>query len=118
MAERSCKFCGCTEDVACRGGCAWAGPNLCTACVPVKLTPAQQKQLARIRAKAGDELYKLRKKLKLERELLEGRHVILMGDVAGRYFKRLAAAGLPQRNAGRWPIRPMPATRSARRSPR
>ncbi len=27
-----CTVCGCTEDAPCRGGCAWAAPNLCTRC--------------------------------------------------------------------------------------
>lgn len=31
-APRSCSRCGCTWDRACRGGCAWIGPNLCSAC--------------------------------------------------------------------------------------
>jgi hypothetical protein len=28
-----CRVCGCTEEEACEGGCAWAEPDLCTACV-------------------------------------------------------------------------------------
>lgn len=32
--ERACRFCGCTEDHACEGGCAWLGSaeDVCTAC--------------------------------------------------------------------------------------
>lgn len=29
---RVCHHCGCTDDMACEGGCAWVGPNLCSAC--------------------------------------------------------------------------------------
>lgn len=29
----TCMYCGCTEDRACPGGCAWAAPDLCTACL-------------------------------------------------------------------------------------
>ena len=28
-----CRVCGCSEHDACDGGCAWAEPDLCTACV-------------------------------------------------------------------------------------
>ena len=28
-----CRVCGCSEAAACEGGCAWARPDLCTACV-------------------------------------------------------------------------------------
>jgi hypothetical protein len=27
-----CNVCGCSEDDACEGGCAWAGPGRCSAC--------------------------------------------------------------------------------------
>jgi hypothetical protein len=29
---RACAICGCTDDLACEGGCHWVGPNLCSAC--------------------------------------------------------------------------------------
>ena len=35
-AER-CVVCSCTEDRACRGGCSWVAPGLCSSCIP---TPA------------------------------------------------------------------------------
>jgi hypothetical protein len=28
-----CEACGCTEDDACEGGCAWARDNRCTSCI-------------------------------------------------------------------------------------
>lgn len=35
--DAACELCGCTEDDACPGGCAWvpnvAGRDLCSACV-------------------------------------------------------------------------------------
>lgn len=31
--EPKCKICGCTDDHACKGGCYWAAPNLCSKCV-------------------------------------------------------------------------------------
>jgi hypothetical protein len=39
---RTCRVCGCTEHDACfeaglvgdKRGCAWAGPNVCTVCLP------------------------------------------------------------------------------------
>lgn len=30
--RRTCRICGCWEYAACEGGCAWAGPNICTSC--------------------------------------------------------------------------------------
>lgn len=32
VRRRACERCGCTQDRACAGGCAWAGPALCSAC--------------------------------------------------------------------------------------
>ncbi len=29
---RSCRGCGCTDERACRGGCYWVAPNLCSRC--------------------------------------------------------------------------------------
>ena len=34
-----CCVCGCSEAKACEGGCAWAGPNLCTACIASGAVP-------------------------------------------------------------------------------
>lgn len=31
---QACRACGCTNDRACNPPCAWAEPDLCTACVP------------------------------------------------------------------------------------
>ena len=31
--EGICRVCGCTEAAACEGGCFWAEPDLCSACV-------------------------------------------------------------------------------------
>jgi hypothetical protein len=36
---RQCTSCGCTDMSGCREGCAWAGPTLCTACIPESLVP-------------------------------------------------------------------------------
>ncbi|MFI7467388.1 hypothetical protein [Nonomuraea sp. NPDC049646] len=37
--EAACRLCGCTENAACQGGCAWVpnplGVDVCTACVHV-----------------------------------------------------------------------------------
>lgn len=29
---RACRFCGCSDDRACAGGCAWIAPDVCSAC--------------------------------------------------------------------------------------
>ncbi len=29
---RTCQVCGCTDAMACPGGCWWVGPELCSAC--------------------------------------------------------------------------------------
>lgn len=29
----ACRVCGCTDALACVGGCIWAEPNLCSRCV-------------------------------------------------------------------------------------
>ncbi len=31
--EGRCKYCGCTDDNACFGGCYWIKPNVCSNCV-------------------------------------------------------------------------------------
>lgn len=38
MDERKCRVCGCTDERACSGGCAWVKgePDLCTLCVNVE----------------------------------------------------------------------------------
>lgn len=28
--ERACRYCGCTDDHACPGGCAWVAPDVCS----------------------------------------------------------------------------------------
>lgn len=33
---RFCRSCGCTDDTACIGGCAWVADGLCSACAEVK----------------------------------------------------------------------------------
>jgi hypothetical protein len=30
---RTCRACGCTDAMACSGGCAWVQPDLCSSCV-------------------------------------------------------------------------------------
>ena len=35
--ERTCRECGCTENMACEGGCSWVEEDLCSQCAP---TPA------------------------------------------------------------------------------
>lgn len=37
---RTCRVCGCTDDRACFGGCAWVGlaDDLCTACAPTAVS--------------------------------------------------------------------------------
>jgi hypothetical protein len=29
-----CAFCGCTDEVACPGGCSWVQEDVCSACAP------------------------------------------------------------------------------------
>lgn len=36
---RSCALCGCTDDVACPGGCSWVTAELCSYCAPIALVP-------------------------------------------------------------------------------
>lgn len=31
--ERKCRKCGCTDDLACPGGCYWVEADLCSRCV-------------------------------------------------------------------------------------
>lgn len=33
VGVRSCSVCGCTDDEACDGGCAWVADDLCSACI-------------------------------------------------------------------------------------
>lgn len=32
FAGDECEICGCTDDRACPGGCAWVAPGLCSSC--------------------------------------------------------------------------------------
>jgi hypothetical protein len=34
LGIRQCKGCGCTDDFACEGGCAWVTEDLCSRCPP------------------------------------------------------------------------------------
>ena len=34
---RTCRECGCTDDNPCDGGCSWAGPDICSNCVPLNI---------------------------------------------------------------------------------
>jgi len=27
-----CRYCGCSDDQACPGGCSWVAPNVCSRC--------------------------------------------------------------------------------------
>lgn len=73
-AELACVRCGCTELVACDGGCSWAceSVNICSACVPLHLVPL------------FDEIRRLEEMVESAAELLSGRvdaaHAILKGD--------------------------------------
>lgn len=31
-AVRSCRVCGCTDEIACPGGCSWVSADLCSSC--------------------------------------------------------------------------------------
>jgi hypothetical protein len=37
-ALRTCATCGCTDDRACAGGCAWVTPDCCSKCVTGRVT--------------------------------------------------------------------------------
>jgi ParB/RepB/Spo0J family partition protein len=40
-----CRECGCTDECACDGGCAWVEPDLCSACArPAEGAPATEEQ--------------------------------------------------------------------------
>lgn len=50
---RSCRFCACTEDRACQGGCAWISKehNVCTTCAFDRLpdlTPEERAVAVRV----------------------------------------------------------------------
>jgi hypothetical protein len=32
FAPGFCRYCGCTDNQACPGGCYWIRPNICSAC--------------------------------------------------------------------------------------
>jgi hypothetical protein len=32
LSRSKCKYCGCTDDRACPGGCRWVKPNVCSSC--------------------------------------------------------------------------------------
>jgi hypothetical protein len=36
-----CRICGCTDTQACRGGCSWAAPEICSQCVDKKVEAGQ-----------------------------------------------------------------------------
>lgn len=35
-SEPICRVCGCTHDNACRGGCYWVEPDLCSRCMEME----------------------------------------------------------------------------------
>lgn len=39
-ASGRCRFCGCTEDRACPGGCGWVLPDVCSRCAQGELAAA------------------------------------------------------------------------------
>jgi hypothetical protein len=38
VMPRTCKHCGCTDLLACDGGCSWVSDDECSACVPLTVT--------------------------------------------------------------------------------
>lgn len=44
LGEPSCKGCGCTEDLACEGGCGWTRPEWCSQCAPPSKPPPSKKR--------------------------------------------------------------------------
>jgi hypothetical protein len=43
-----CAVCGCTDEHACEGGCAWIAPNLCSKCFkPDEKRPARARKKSR-----------------------------------------------------------------------
>jgi hypothetical protein len=32
IGQRTCRFCGCSDEKACEGGCSWVDLDLCSAC--------------------------------------------------------------------------------------
>jgi len=38
---RTCRVCGCTDELACEGGCAWAGADLCSRCAGLGYVPGE-----------------------------------------------------------------------------
>lgn len=48
MIAGVCKYCGCTNERACPGGCSWVDPSLtiCTACTS-RMTPEELRSCAR-----------------------------------------------------------------------
>jgi hypothetical protein len=50
---RACRRCGCTDDDACPGGCAWVSADECSACRPdlIQTGRARVRQVRKPRAK-------------------------------------------------------------------
>ncbi len=34
----NCRYCGCTDDQGCPGGCCWVAPRVCSRCAALELT--------------------------------------------------------------------------------
>ncbi|MBZ9715341.1 hypothetical protein [Deinococcus multiflagellatus] len=47
---RHCRICLCTDAWGCEEGCSWAGPDLCSSCVPASQAQASRATLARLAA--------------------------------------------------------------------
>jgi ParB/RepB/Spo0J family partition protein len=47
-----CRVCGCTQEKACKGGCGWASPGVCTKCVDKAAKVDAKKKPAPTRKKA------------------------------------------------------------------
>ncbi len=48
--QQKCRKCGCTDECACPGGCAWVLDNLCSACIPQHLA-TMKKAATRLRSR-------------------------------------------------------------------
>lgn len=102
-AETHCRVCGCTEDNACDGGCAWVTgedntleADLCTACAWVIARDAIASGLYRLEATDLDSVFEARGGLipqpnLTEAEIDELQPVLADIEAAGRNLDQIAA---------------------------
>lgn len=70
-----CRYCGCTDENACEGGCCWVAPRVCSRCA--------HQQLLKLGVHQGEGVYVPHDLLKLMVTALAGTYTLLCTEAGG-----------------------------------